>query len=228
MKEINLVIAAMDEEVDALLKNLESFKEVDLLNDKAYEFSIEEEDYLLCKGKIGKVATSLFLGQITSIMKIKRIFNIGTSGGLDPSMELNEIVIATKVGYHDADVVGFGYEYGQIPGCPRYFECDNEFIEKKLSKKTNLSIKRGIILSGDTFVTKKNFKNILSHMDERALCVEMEAAAVGQCAYMLNIPFVVVRSISDIVTKENNSETMDNNLSASTTNSALGFLYLVK
>ena len=98
MKEINLVIAAMDEEVDALLKNLESFKEVDLLNDKAYEFSIEEEDYLLCKGKIGKVATSLFLGQITSIMKIKRIFNIGTSGGLDPSMELNEIVIATKVG----------------------------------------------------------------------------------------------------------------------------------
>ena len=45
---------------------------------------------------------------------------------------------------------------------------------------------------------------------------------------LYGMPLVVVRSISDIVTKENNSNMFDDNLDRSSTNSALVLLELLK
>lgn len=228
MEELNLIVAAMDIEVQALLDNIDSYQEIDIDDSKGYRFILNNEKYLLVKGKIGKVNTAFYLGRLALNYKIKRVFNIGTSGGVDKSLKINDVIVATKVGYHDVDVTFFGdYELGQMPGSPRYFECDNDFIDsKKIDDK--YSIKRGIILSGDSFIHKGNYKSTNVYTSKDCLSCEMEAAAVGQVCYTLNIPFVVIRSISDLIFENIDEENNDNNFISSSTNSALVLLEYLK
>ena len=227
MKEYNLVIAAMDEEMNALLTLLPNPKKIDIKNEELYEFNINDQYYLVGRGKIGKVHTAVYLTKLFEELKIKRVFNIGTSGGVDNSLKLSDVVIANKVAYHDVDVTGFNYQMGQMCGCPTYFECDREYIDSKMID-SKYSVKRGTIVSGDQFITKKNLSSTNIHMFEDVLACDMEASAVGQVCHIYNIPFVVVRSISDIVTREDNSKIFDDNLNESSTNSALVLLELIK
>ena len=227
MKEYNLIIAAMDEEMNALVNILPNLNNVTINNEQMFEFVLNNENYLLGRGKIGKVHTAVYLTKLFDNLKIKRVFNIGTSGGVDSSLKISDVIVATKVCYHDVDVTGFNYELGQMCGCPTYFVCDNEFIESKIIDP-KYNIKRGLIVSGDQFVTKKNLNQLNVLKFKNALACDMEASAVGQVCSLYGIPFVVVRSISDIVTKENNSDMFDNNLDISSTNSALLLLELLK
>lgn len=227
MKEYNLIVAAMDEEMEALLNLLNHPSKITIKNEELYEFEINSESYLLGRGKIGKVHTAVYLTKLFEELKIKRVFNIGTSGGIDPKLNISDVVIATKVCYHDVDVTGFNYELGQMCGCPTYFECDREYLKSKtIDSKYN--IVHGLIVSGDQFVTRDNLysSNILKFND--VVACDMEASAVGQVCNLYRIPFVVVRSISDIVTREENSKSFDNNLQVSSTNSALVLLELIK
>lgn len=226
MKEVNLIIAAMDEEVQALLDNLPNYEVKTIDDNTAYEFKIRDENFILVKGKIGKVYTSIFLSRLALVLKIKRVFNIGTSGGVKKGLKINDVIIATKVGYHDVDVTFFNYEIGQIPGDPRYYECDNEFVESKIIDP-KYSIKRGIILSGDSFVTRENINSKNINVEECLAC-EMESASVGQTCSQLKIPFVVIRSISDLTFEQIDLDRNSDDVVSSSTNSALVLLELIK
>lgn len=227
MKIYNLIIAAMDEEMNALVNIISNLEKVNIANEELYSFTLKGKDYLLGRGKIGKVHTAIYLTKLFENVKVSRVFNIGTSGGVDSTLNLSDVIIADRVCYHDVDVTGFDYQLGQMCGCPVYFECDKDFVNSKIID-SKYQIKRGLIVSGDQFVTKNNINslNVLKFKD--VLACDMEAAAVGQVCNIYNIPFVVVRSISDIVTKENNSEVFDSNLTQSSTNSAQVLLELIK
>ncbi len=228
MKEVNLIIAAMNEEINALLELLDNnYEKIDIINEHGYRFFINEQDYILFKGKVGKANTAFFLGQLFLELKVKRVFNIGTSGGVNKSLNLYDVVIANKVGYHDVDVTMFDYELGQLPGEDLYFECDNEFIDsKKIDPK--YSIRRGLILSGDVFVNKDKYRKTNIPKFKDCLCCEMESATIGQICHRNNIPFVIIRSISDIVTKDFDLDDNDNNVKTSSINSSLVLLELIK
>ena len=227
MKTYSLIISAMDEEMEALLKLLPNLNKVTIKGEELYEFKLNNHSYLLGRGKIGKVHTAVYLSKLFEELNIDRVFNIGTSGGINPNLKISDVVIATKVCFHDVDVTGFNYELGQMCGCPTYFECDLDYVDSKVID-SKYSVVKGLIVSGDQFVTKKNLEalNILKFNDVQAC--DMEAAAVGQVCHLYKIPFVVVRSISDIVTKDNNSKAFDDNLELSSTNSALVLLELLK
>lgn len=226
MNKVNLIIAAMDIEVQALLDNLNNFEEIILDNNPAYQFQINDETYILIKGKIGKANTSFFIGRISQLIDIKRVFNIGTAGGVNKTLKINDVIIATRVGYHDVDVSFFGYEIGQIPGDPRYYECDLDFINSKYIDP-KYSIKKGIIVSGDSFITKDNISS-MNIDQELVLACEMESAAVGQACNLLNIPFVVIRSLSDLTFNDVELCFHDEDVKSSSTNSALILLELIK
>ena len=63
----------------------------------------------------------------------------------------------------------------------------------------------GRIVSGDQFICDKEVKDKLVE-NFHPLCTEMEGAAIGQAAYLNEIPFVILRAISD---KADNSAEMD-------------------
>lgn len=227
MKEYSLIVAAMDEEMDSLLKLLSNPNKLNIKGEELYEFELNGESYLLGRGKIGKVHTGVYLTKLFEELKIKRVFNIGTSGGIDPHLKVSDVVIATKVAYHDVDVTGFNYQLGQMCGCPTYFECDTTYVNSKVID-SKYHIVKGLIVSGDQFVTKSNLNQLNVLKFDDVVACDMEASAVGQVCYLYKIPFVVVRSISDIVTREENSKMFDENLTLSSTNSSLVLLELLK
>lgn len=226
-REYSLILAAMDVEYDALKNQIKEYKEVSVDEDKLIEFELNNEKYLLGLGKIGKVSTAFFMGKILSRFKIKRVFNIGTSGAVNNNLKITDVIIADRVGYYDVDVTAFNYEYGQVPGMPTYFETDMSFVQSKIID-SKYHVVTGLILSGDSFVTKTVYKDSMLSKRTDVLACEMESGAVAQCCHMAKIPFVIVRSISDIVTKENNQIAIDENAEASSTNSALVLLELLK
>ena len=227
MKEYSLVVAAMDEEMSALLNLLPNPNKIEIKGEELYEFTLNGEDYLLGRGKIGKVHTAVYLTKLFEELKIKRVFNIGTSGGIKSDLKISDVVIASRVAYHDVDVTGFNYEIGQLCGCPTYFDCDMEYVNSKvIDPKYN--VVKGLVVSGDQFITKSNLERSHINEFENVIACEMEASAVGQVCHLYKIPFVVVRSISDIVTKEENAKAFDSNIEVSSTNSALVLLELIK
>ena len=116
LKEYELIIIAMDEEMASLIKRIEGlYQLVKKDNQDYYFFSLNNRDFILTKGKIGKVATAFYIGKITSEYKIKKIYNLGTSGAYDSSLNIGDVVIADRVEYFDVDVTGFGYAFGQVP-----------------------------------------------------------------------------------------------------------------
>lgn len=224
---INLIIAAMDSEVNALLEQVNNYKEVDIIGYKSYKFQINDQEYLLFKGKVGKANTAYFLGQLFLSLNVKRVFNIGTSGGTSKDLNINDVIIADKVAYHDVDVTLFDYKLGQIPQEELYYLPDSEFI-KNHPVSSKFSIKHGLILSGDIFVNKNNFSKTNISKFDNCLCCEMESATVGQICTKNKIPFVIIRSISDSALEDFDMENNDKNVYSSSTSSALVLLDMIK
>lgn len=213
MKKISLIIVAMDEELSAFLNGLDfPYSEINVLNEVGYSFIKHNKEYIVIKGKIGKSSTSLYLGRLSMIYDIERIFNLGTAGGVSNLLNVGDVVVASEVLYHDVDVEAFGYPFGQVPGFPLTYPCDSNFLDKKLIFD-DFKVYQGRISSGDSFITKKNIDNY-PIKKFNSFAVEMEAAAVGQSAYQLNIPFVVIRSISDITTANENEKESTFNIEA--------------
>lgn len=210
--KVSLIIIAMDEEFSHLLKSLnKNYKEEKFNNETIYSFTRNNKKFIALRGRVGKVSTSFYLGQLSSKFDIERIFNLGTSGGYSEEVNVGDVIIASEVLYHDVDATGFGYKLGQVPGFPLRYICDNSFISDKEFLSQEYKVHKGLIASGDSFITKNNISKFAIE-EYNPLCVEMEAGAVGQCAFLMNIPFIIIRSISDKVKNNNNVEDSEINL----------------
>ena len=210
--KVSLIIIAMDEEFKYLLQFLNGNYIEEKFNDEIlYSFIRNNKKYVAIRGRVGKVSTSFYLGQLSSKYNIERIFNLGTSGGYSDDVKVGDVIIASEVIYHDVDATGFGYKLGQVPGFPISYICDEEFLKNKNINSSTYTIHRGLIASGDSFITKNNLSKFAIE-DYNPLCVEMEAGAVGQCSYLMKIPFIIIRSISDKVKNNNNVEDSEFNL----------------
>ena len=119
-------------------------------------------------------------------------------------------MLSSDVLYHDMDAVSFGYALGQVPRMEVLsFEADQGLIAlaKESCEKVNpeIGIYVGRIVSGDQFVSSKEKKDWI-HDNFNGYCTEMEGAAIAHTAYLNQIPFVIIRAISD---KADDSAHMD-------------------
>ena len=76
-------------------------------------------------------------------------------------------------------------------------------LNLSIDKNDNFNVKVGAIASGDVFCTSQELANNISN-EFNASCVEMEGAAIGQICSLDNVPFIVIRSISDSPNGNNN------------------------
>ena len=138
------------------------------------------------------------------------IINTGIAGSLNAKIDIGDIVISSDVLHHDMDATGFGYPLGQIPRMDTLsFSADKHLINlaEKTCQQVNPDIHThiGRIVSGDQFISDKDVKNRICN-NFNGFCTEMEGAAIAQTAYLNNIPFVILRAISD---KADDSATED-------------------
>lgn len=122
---------------------------------------------------------------------------MGSAGSLKDNLNIGDIVIGEKLVQHDFDVTAFGREKGFIPETGKFFESDTSLLEKCHNLEIpNKKVSFGVIASGDIFCTDINMKEKIREKFN-ADCVEMEGASIAQVCFLNNIPFIVVRSISD-------------------------------
>lgn len=202
------IIGAMREELDAILKDVKNVEEIKLKVRTFYKGQINNKDVVLVLAGIGKVNAAITTSLLIENFNIDCIINIGVAGGQN-GVKHKDVVISKEVLYHDFDVTAFGkYKRGQIPGFEALFYADENLLNKTklILKELNFDFKIGKIASGDQFVYSKDVISKVNELYSDIYAIEMEAGAIAQTATMYNIPFIVYRSISDILDDKNQSE----------------------
>lgn len=198
------IIAAMEEEVKTLVENTENYKEVKIANQLFYDGVIRGNEVTLVQSGIGKVNASIAASLLIEQFNADIIINTGSAGGIREGLSVGDLVISDELSYNDADARVFGYKYGQIPQMPESYKADSSLVEKIEESASVLkwNIHRGLIVTGDSFVAgNKQLDNIKEFFPE-ALVTEMEGTAIAQTCYQFDVPFVVIRALSDSADEE--------------------------
>lgn len=196
------IIGAMDEEIAILKERMEIEREDHFAKMTFYKGKLEGKDVVVVRSGIGKVNAAICTQILISNFHVDGIINTGVAGALHSDLEVGDIVISSDVIEHDFDVTSFGeYKLGQIPRMDEYiFKADKRLIEAalKMGKKENVEykIREGRIVSGDAFIACKDKKDFLWNEFE-GYCTEMEGAAIGHTCYLSEVPFLIIRAMSD-------------------------------
>jgi adenosylhomocysteine/aminodeoxyfutalosine nucleosidase len=192
------IMGAMPEEVAPILEKLGEYKTTQYAGNKYYEASYKGVDIVVAYSKIGKVFSTLTATTMIEHFGCDRLLFSGVAGAVSPDLKVGDLVVATKLSQHDLDITAFGHPYGFVPEGSVFVEADRDMIElsKKVASSMDKSVKEGIIATGDQFVANEERKNwILETFDASAL--EMEGGSVAVVCNALNVPFFILRSISD-------------------------------
>ncbi|WHS75999.1 5'-methylthioadenosine/S-adenosylhomocysteine nucleosidase [Bacillus cereus] len=201
------IIGAMEEEIYILRSKLEHTETETVASCEFTQGLLAGHEIILLKSGIGKVNAAMSTTILLERYKPKKIINTGSAGGFHYSLNVGDIVISTEVRYHDVDVTAFNYEYGQVPGMPPGFRANEALValaEKCIQAENNIQVVKGIIATGDSFMSNPNQVTAIRDKFENLYAVEMEAAAVAQVCYQYKVPFVIIRALSDIAGKESN------------------------
>ncbi|KRK98292.1 nucleoside phosphorylase [Secundilactobacillus odoratitofui DSM 19909 = JCM 15043] len=194
------ILCAMDEEIETLHRALQQPKETNISGVSFYEGTISGAEVVLVRSGIGKVQAGLTTALLITQFKVDVVINSGSAGGIGEGLHVGDVVLSTQTAYHDVDARAFDYVYGQLPGQPARFDADLKWVDRieQAAKSTGLTVKKGLIVSGDQFIASSEAVDaILAHFPD-ALSSEMEGAAVGQVAHQFKTPYVVVRAMSDV------------------------------
>lgn len=203
MKRISIIFA-MKEELDSLLKYLKIEKEYNIFDLKFYEGMIHNNYCILTESGVGKVNSARCTQILIDNMDVDMIINIGVAGGISEKLKVCDIVIGEKLVQHDFDITAFNHEKGYIPNVGVYIDSDTYLVNiaKECINNKKYNVVSGIIASGDIFCTESWMSKKIN-IKFNALCVEMEGASIAQVCYLSNIPFIVIRSISDVPNNNN-------------------------
>lgn len=197
------IIGAMAQEVEILRQAMGEPKATEIAGCVIYEGNINGTEVALLQSGIGKTAAAVGTTLLLQLTQPDCVINTGSAGGLDSRLNVGDIVISTEVRHHDVDVTAFGYEKGQLPANPPAFisdKCLAELAEKE-SQKAGLNVVSGLICSGDLFVNSAEMIANIRGNFPAVTAVEMEAASIAQVCHAFNVPFVVIRAISDVADK---------------------------
>ena len=196
------IIGAMHEEIMELKNSMTNINEVQISNLKFYEGKLCSKDIVLVESGIGKVNAAISTTLLISQFKVEKIIFTGVAGAVNPEIKVTDIVIGTDLVESDMDVTAGGnYKLGEIPRMKSSnFKADPYLFNLAESVAIKLfgsdKVHKGRIISRDEFVASSEKVNKLREIFS-AECVEMEGAAVAHVCEVMNIPFIVIRSLSD-------------------------------
>lgn len=189
------IIAAMSKEIDLLLPHIKDKHERCEEGCVITDGTIGEHQVCVMECGIGKVNAALNAAAMINSEKPDLIINTGVAGGADLSMHICDVLVADGVAYHDV-WCGPGTEHGQACGYPRIMRPGERALSTARKVLTGQA-RFGLICSGDRFICKEEeVAEIKRHFPE-ALAVDMESAAIAQTAMRYDIPFMILRAISD-------------------------------
>ena len=198
------IIGAMEIEIELLKEDLELKNKLEKANMTFYSGKLADQEVVLVKSGIAKVNAAICTQILVDEFDIDQLIFTGVAGAIDPELEVEDIVVSTDLVQHDVDATAFGdRKPGEIPELAKIsFEADENLVNlafnagKDILESESNQIYKGRILSGDQFICDiEKVKELKEKFG--GYCTEMEGAAVAQTAYLNQLPFVIIRSISD-------------------------------
>lgn len=194
------IINAMPEEMTALVAAMMEERQSTIAGKIFHHGKIGTVDVVVVESGIGKVASAITTTLLITNFAVDAVINSGSAGALGTDLRIGDVVIANELAYSDADARAFGYAYGQVPQQPARFVADEDLVNRLAtvySENADVRLSKGLIVTSDSFIAGDEQKHaILSNFPE-AQSAEMEGASIAQVAHYFDIPFAVVRAISD-------------------------------
>ena len=173
-------------------------------------------EVLVEKCGIGKVNAALGAQRMINEFHPDCIISSGCAGGNGDDINIQDIIVSSELCYHDVycgKAIDDTTVYGQVQGLPVRFQADPELLDKAMQlsvTNSQLSIHKGLIVTGDWFVdTKDKMREIIAHFPE-AKAVDMESCAIAQTCYINKVPFISFRVISDIPLRDTDASQYHN------------------
>lgn len=193
------IIGAMTVEIDGLNKIMSDKDEKIIAGTVFTCGKLMGKDVVTAISGEGKVNAAMCTQSMILEYSPDIIINTGVGGGVGEGLKIGDIVIGTSVVEHDMDMSPLGHPVGYICGIDGiYMECDPVTQQKLSECVTNCNIphQSGVIASGDQFISDSEKKKWLRDTFSAMVC-EMEGGAIGHVCKRNNIPFAVLRAISD-------------------------------
>ncbi len=193
------IIAAMQIEIDGIKEKIENAKTVTVSSIDFVCGNIGEKNIIAAKCGIGKVFAALCAQTMILRFAPDAIINTGVAGGLDSNLSVLDVVVATEVVQHDMDTSPLGDPVGLISGINIVKIPADRYVAAALAESvTAVGIKclRGTVATGDQFVATEEKRQFIKNTFTASAC-EMEGGAIGHVCYVNEVPFGIIRAISD-------------------------------
>ena len=205
---MKLIVAAMEEEVKAIVDHMEQVRVCSHAGVRLYEGMLEGEACTVMKSGVGKGSCAMTLTiALERLGSVDAVINIGTAGGILDTEEVLDLVTSPIDG---EDGIGL------------WFEADARLqrAASEAARQLGLRVHHGVVASGDRFISGADEAAALLACFPKAICAEMEAGSVAQVCTHYGIPFIVLRSLSDVAVKAGNAMTFEEYKEAASRRSA--------
>ena len=192
--------------IGALKIEIEGFKSI-MTSTQTHEYGgiefitgeIGKQRVVVAKSGMGKVFAGICAQTMIDYFSPDLIVNTGIAGTLNEKAGILDVVVANRTLQHDVDSSPIGDPVGLVSGLPDvYMNCDKDAVEKiyDVTQALGLNCIIGTIASGDTFIADAEKKQWIRSFFGADAC-EMEGGAIGQVCTFRNVPFCIIRTISD-------------------------------
>ncbi|EGK8096852.1 MULTISPECIES: 5'-methylthioadenosine/adenosylhomocysteine nucleosidase [unclassified Campylobacter] len=192
------ILGAMPEEVTPLLETLKEYQTIEYANNTYYLAKYKNHELIIAYSKIGKVNSTLSAAIMIEKFKAELLLFTGVAGAFNPSLEIGDLIYATKLAQYDLDITAFGHPLGYVPGNEIFIKTDDKLnsLAIEVAKELGVKLQSGIIATGDEFICDENKKAKIREIFNADAC-EMEGASVALVCDALKIPCLILRSMSD-------------------------------
>jgi adenosylhomocysteine nucleosidase len=213
-------MGALPEEINGITQLMEGLTSQTIGRRIFYSGTINSTEVVVVYSRMGKVAASTTVSVLVHRFEVTEVIFTGVAGALHPDLRIGDLVVATELLQHDMDARPLFPRY-EIPLLEKtWFDSNSERRQQVTGTIENLlqenalhyliapevlepfgikspKLMTGAVISGDQFISSELHKKQLLEEHPQALCVEMEGAAVAQVCYENDIPFTIIRTISD-------------------------------
>ncbi len=196
------IICAMQIEADGIIALCSNTKTEINAKMKFTMGRLYDKDVVVVVCGVGKVNAAMCALMLIEKYKPDVVINSGVGGALSPVISIGDIVVGTKSVEHDMNVTALGDKQGEVSfpdGKMMFFECDktvSDLIASVCKKIPNTKTVQGVVASGDIFVSERR-QRLRINDEFGALVCEMEGAAIGHVCCRCNVPYGIIRAISD-------------------------------
>ncbi len=192
------IMGAMPEEIAPILEKVGVYTTHEIAGNKYYTCRYDRHDLVIAYSKIGKVFSALTAATMIETFGAQTMLFSGVAGAISPQLAIGDLIVATRLCQHDLDITAFGHPYGYVPEGAQFVEADADLIQKAVAVAAEMGEKlhTGVIATGDQFVADPVRKAWIAETFA-ADALEMEGASVAVVCEALDVPFFILRAISD-------------------------------